>query len=149
MVGAASGGGGGVLQPLRGLGVASAGSGEAHAFRPVKGPAGLDAMLAEAVAAGRPVMLDFYADWCVACKELEAYTFSDPGVREVMAGATLLQADVTANDADDRALMQRFGLIGPPALLFFGRDGVERRGFRLVGFKPAAEFRAHAERALR
>jgi thiol:disulfide interchange protein DsbD len=149
MVGAASGGGGGVLQPLRGLGVASAGDGhEGLAFRQVKGPAGLEAALAETVAAGRPAVLDFYADWCVACKELEAYTFSDPGVQETLSGATLLQADVTDNDAEDRALLQGLGLIGPPAILFFGPDGVERRGYRLVGFKPAAEFRAHAERAL-
>jgi thiol:disulfide interchange protein DsbD len=152
MIGAASGGGGGVLQPLRGVAVASAGgAGPAAglAFKPVKGVAGLESALAEAAAAGKPLMLDFYADWCVACKELEAFTFSDPQVRQALAGAALAKADVTANDDQDQALLKRYGLFGPPAVLFFGPDGVERRGYRLVGFVPAAEFRAHAEQALR
>jgi thiol:disulfide interchange protein DsbD len=153
MIGAASGGGGDVLRPLQGVGLASAapGAAQAHgglAFQKVKGTAGLEARLAEARAAGKPVMLDFYADWCVACKELEKYTFSDGGVQRALEGAMLLQADVTANDADDQALLKSLGLIGPPAILFYGPDGVERRGFRLVGFKPADEFRPHAERAL-
>ncbi len=154
MIGAASGGGGDVLQPLKGVGVASAtpGAGQAQAglaFKKIKGPAGLEAGLAEARAAGKPVMLDFYADWCVACKELEKFTFSDPGVQKALEGAILLKADVTDNDAEDQALLKSLGLIGPPAILFYGPDGVERRGYRLVGFKPAAEFRPHAERALR
>jgi len=152
MVGAA-GGGGDLFQPLRGIAVASA-SGERAAadglpFRRIKSVADLEARLAEARRAGRPVMLDFYADWCVACKELERLTFSDPDVRRVLDGTEVLQADVTANDAEDQALLKAYGLIGPPAILFFGPDGVERRGYRLVGFKPADEFRPHAEKALR
>jgi thiol:disulfide interchange protein DsbD len=152
MIGAASGGGGGVLQPLRGVAVASAGATPglaAHALERVKGMAELEARIAEARAAGKPVMLDFYADWCIACKELEAFTFSDPGVRQTLARAVLLQSDVTENDAQDQAMLKHFGLIGPPAVLFFGPDGGERRGYRLVGFVPAEAFRAHAEKALR
>jgi thiol:disulfide interchange protein DsbD len=154
MIGAASGGGGDVLQPLKGVGVAGAapGTGQASSglsFKKVKGTAGLEAGLAEARAAGKPVMLDFYADWCIACKELEKFTFSDAAVQKALDGAVLLKADVTANDADDQALLKSLGLIGPPAILFYGPDGLERRGYRLVGFKPAAEFRPHAERALR
>jgi len=89
-------------------------------------------------------MLDFYADWCVSCKEMERYTFPQPEVIAEMQRFVLLQADVTANDADDKALLQqRFGLPGPPAMLFFGATGQELRGYRLVGFVPAAEFAAH------
>jgi len=89
-------------------------------------------------------MLDFYADWCVSCQELERDTFSDPGVIAELASFVLLQADVTANDAADRALMQgRFGLPGPPAMLFFDPAGVERNDARLVGFVPADNFAAH------
>ena len=157
MVAAASGGHD-VLRPLQGLGWGGSGSSAASApggghaglaFERVKGVAGLGAQLERAKAQGRPVMLDFYADWCVACKELEKYTFAENDVRQTLAGAVLLQADVTANDAEDQALLKSLGLIGPPAILFFGPDGVERRGYRLVGFKPAAEFQPHAARALR
>ncbi len=83
-------------------------------------------------------MLDFYADWCVSCKEMEHLTFSDPPVRERIAGALLLQADVTANTADDKALMKRFGLFGPPGILFFDNDGRERAEARVIGFAAAA-----------
>ena len=103
--------------------------------------------MAGAQAAGRPVMLDFYADWCVSCKEMEKYTFPDPGVRSALANAVLLQADVTANDADDKALMTRFEIYGPPTIAFYGRDGVERKNFRLVGFVPAERFREHVRAA--
>ncbi|MEF8834355.1 MAG: thioredoxin family protein [Halofilum sp. (in: g-proteobacteria)] len=103
--------------------------------------------LAAAQREGRPVMLDIYADWCVSCKELEAFTFPDPRVQAALEGAVLLRADVTPNDAGDRALLQRFDLYGPPAVLFFGTDGVERRGYRVVGYKGAAEFAEHARQA--
>jgi thiol:disulfide interchange protein DsbD len=94
-------------------------------------------------------MLDFYADWCVSCKEMERYTFSDPAVIEQMNRFVLLQADVTANDDADKALMQgRFGIPGPPAMLFFDRSGEELRGYRLVGFKPADEFAEHLRKAV-
>ena len=104
------------------------------------GPDGLDAALARAEAAGRFVMLDFYADWCVSCKEMEKLTFRDPRVVAALAGVRVLRADVTANDAADQALMQRVGIFGPPAILFFGPDRVERRRYRTVGFKEAADF---------
>ena len=92
-------------------------------------------------------MLDFYADWCVSCKEMEDQTFTDPGVQAELARAALLQADVTANDEADQALLQRFGILGPPTIVFFGADGAERKDFRVVGFQPADEFRSHVAKA--
>ena len=90
--------------------------------------------------AGRPVILDFYADWCVSCKEMERFTFTDPTVQRKLAGALLLKADVTQNGVDDRALLKRFGLFGPPGTLFFDRDGKEVGGTRVVGFQSTARF---------
>jgi thiol:disulfide interchange protein DsbD len=145
LVGAAAGGKD-TIQPLRGLAPAGgAGGAAAHAeFRRIKTVEDLEREVAAAGAAGKPVMLDFYADWCVSCKEMERYTFPDPGVIAAMERFVLLQADVTANDADDKALMQqRFGIPGPPAMLFFDASGEELRGYRLVGFVPADEFAAH------
>ncbi len=110
-------------------------------FRRVKTVAEVDQ--AVRAAGGRPVMLDFYADWCASCKELERYTFTDPGVRAVLAGMVTLQADVTANDETDQILLKRFGIVGPPAILFFGPNGRERREYRLVGFLEAARFAQH------
>jgi len=92
------------------------------------------------------VMLDFYADWCVSCKEMEAYTFPDPAVQAALKGFVLLQTDVTANTADDKALLKQFGLVGPPAMLFFDASGEERKNLRLVGYVPAAPFAAHVEK---
>ena len=85
----------------------------------------LDAALARS--AGRPVMLDFYADWCVSCKEMERFTFSDPTRARKLAGALLLKADVTQNNADDRALLKRFQLFGPPGTIFFDAQGTRSR----------------------
>lgn len=150
LVGAAAGGKD-TLQPLRGL-VATGGESAAarSAFRRIKSVADLDRELAAAQSAGRPVMLDFYADWCVSCQEMERDTFSDPAVQAELSRFVLLQADVTANDALDQALMQgRFGLPGPPAILFFAASGAELQGLRLVGFKPAAEFVGHLRRIVR
>ncbi len=90
--------------------------------------------------AGRPVMLDFYADWCVSCKEMESQTFVEPGVRARLANAVLLRADVTANSDDDRALLKRFHLFGPPGLIFFDAAGRELAAARVVGFQDAARF---------
>ncbi|MEM9057746.1 MAG: thioredoxin family protein, partial [Pseudomonadota bacterium] len=146
IVGAASGASD-PLQPLAGLGSGGGGSGAAEAhveFRRVKTVADLDRELSAAAAAGRPAMLDFYADWCVSCKEMEKYTFNNDTVRPVLDNAVLLQADVTANDQDDQALLQAFGIFGPPTIAFYGPDGVEREAYRLVGFVPAGEFRTHA-----
>jgi thiol:disulfide interchange protein DsbD len=132
------------LQPLAGLGAGGEGAASEHvSFTRVKTVAELEQQLAAASAAGRPVMLDFYADWCVSCKEMERYTFTDPGVQAEFARALLLQADVTANDDADQALLKRFGILGPPTIVFFGADGRERSAYRIVGFKPADEFRAH------
>jgi len=113
----------------------------------IKTSADLDAQLARAVAAGQPVMLDFYADWCVSCKELEKYTFPDPAVRKALASAITLQADVTAMDADDQTLMKRFGIIGPPTIVFFSATGTEQPALRVVGFMKAAAFAAHLRSA--
>ncbi|MDS4022298.1 MAG: protein-disulfide reductase DsbD, partial [Candidatus Competibacter sp.] len=130
-------------QPLRGIGLIAHAANQAPApeFRRVKTVAEVDR--AVRAAGGRPVMLDFYADWCASCKELERYTFTDPGVRAALAGMVILQADVTANDEIDQVLLKRFGIVGPPAILFFGPDGRERREYRLVGFLEAARFAQH------
>jgi thiol-disulfide isomerase/thioredoxin len=90
-------------------------------------------------------MLDFYADWCVSCKEMEKYTFTDAAVQRALRDAILLRADVTANDATDQALLARFGIYGPPTIAFFGRDGKEEKSYRVVGFVPAAKFQTHLE----
>ena len=132
-VGAASGGAD-PLQPLAHLRGASV---AAPQFRLVRSVAELDAALQ---AAGRPVMLDFYADWCVSCKEMERYTFSDAAVQRKLAGALLLKADVTKNDADDRALLKRFALFGPPGTIFFDRLGHEIDGARVIGFQNTDQF---------
>lgn len=149
VVGVASGGRD-PLQPLSHL----AGSGrtqagalagtEAVRFARIRSSAELDAVLARA---DRPVMLDFYADWCVACKEMERFTFSDPAVAAQMSRMLLLQADVTANDAQDRELLRRFRLFGPPGIVFFAPGGRELPE-RVVGFQGADRFGAVLTRVL-
>jgi thiol:disulfide interchange protein DsbD len=94
-------------------------------------------------------MLDFYADWCVSCKEMEKYTFPTPAVLAALADTVWLQADVTANDAVDQALLKHFGIFGPPTIAFYGKDGAERRNFRVVGYMKAAEFAPLAGNALK
>ena len=152
LVGAAAGGRD-TLQPLRGIVLAGPGGGTAGpqrvAHRPVKTVADLDRELAAAKAAGRPVMLDFYADWCVYCKQLEKETFPDPAVQAALSEGVVLQADVTANDDADKALLARIGIPGPPAMIFYAADGSERRGSRLLGFMPPKEFREHVRTAWR
>lgn len=101
----------------------------------------LDAALAGAK--GKPVMLDLYADWCVACKEFEKYTFSDPQVQKALSGAVLLQADVTANNADDKALLKHLQVLGLPTILFFDANGVEQPADRVTGFMDASAFSEH------
>jgi thiol:disulfide interchange protein DsbD len=146
VVGALSGGHD-VLQPLRHLtqrGVASAAAGSTAAaeglkFQRVKSVAELDAIVA---AAGKPVMLDFYADWCVSCKEMERFTFSDERVRARLAGAVLLQADVTANTEDDKALLKRFKLFGPPGIVFYDARGQLLASPRVIGYQNSDVFLA-------
>lgn len=94
-------------------------------------------------AQGKPVMLDLYADWCVACKEFEKYTFSDPQVQQALQNTVLLQADVTANSAQDVALLKHLQVLGLPTILFFDENGNEQPALRVTGFKDAAAFRAH------
>ncbi len=136
------------FQPLRFARGPTVASEHALDFRRVKTVADLDRELVAARAAGQPVMLDFYADWCISCKEMERFTFSDPAVAKALAGVILLQADVTAVDEDDQQLMRRFGIVGPPTIIFFGVDGSEAADFRLVGFKGAEEFAEHVTAAL-
>jgi thiol:disulfide interchange protein DsbD len=117
------------------------------AFRQIKGVDGLNAALADAKNRQKPVMLDFYADWCVSCKEMEALSFADPAVQTALADAVLLQADVTPNDDKDRALYKHFGIIGPPSIMFFDATGKELRNYRVVGYMPPDRFSQHIERA--
>lgn len=152
LVGLASGGRD-PLQPLAHLGAgrtapdAAASDSTTVRFERVRSVAELDARVAQAAAAGKPVLLDFYADWCVSCKEMERFTFSDERVRARLAGVVMLQADVTRNNADDRALLKRFGLFGPPGIILFGPDGRERP-VRAIGYQPAARFLDTLARAL-
>jgi thiol:disulfide interchange protein DsbD len=120
----------------------AAGRTELH-FQPVVGLAALDAALK---GSSRPVMLDLYADWCVSCKEMEAFTFTDSAVKQRLGAMTLLRADVTANSIDDKALMRRYGLFGPPALLFFQGGGEELGAARVIGFQDARTFLDHLSR---
>ncbi|HUQ52819.1 MAG TPA: protein-disulfide reductase DsbD [Gammaproteobacteria bacterium] len=150
----ASLGGGNLLQPIPRAALTSGSTGgalaslddeEALEFRSIATVAQLDAALAEARAANRPVMLDFTAEWCISCKEMEEYTFPDSGVIGALEPFLLLRADVTDNDDDDKALLQRFKSFGPPTIAFFDRSGFERSNFKLVGFVPAEKFSEHVQ----
>ena len=87
-----------------------------------------------------PVIIDFYADWCVACKELEEFTFSDSAVKRALKNMVLLQADVTANSAEDVALLNRFKLFGPPGIIFFNQSGKEIAPLKVIGYQPPEDF---------
>ena len=128
-------GGRDALAPLAHLQGAAA---HGMAFKRIKSTAELDAVLASSP--GKFVLLDFYADWCVSCKEMEKLTFSDKGVQQQLANTLLLQADVTANDTDDRALLKRFGLFGPPGIILFDRKGQELRDSRIIGYQNPSRF---------
>lgn len=134
LVGVATGGRD-ALAPLQHL------QGERHekvVFKRVKTTADLDAALQQAK--GKHVMLDFYADWCVSCIEMEKLTFTDQRVRDHFADMVLLQVDVTANDADDKAMLRRFNLFGPPGIIFFDKAAQEIQGGRVIGFQNADKF---------
>ncbi len=107
-------------------------------FSRIKSVADLDARIAKAN--GQIVMLDFYADWCVSCKEMDRLTFSDSSVQSKLKKAIILQADVTANDSEDKILLQRFQIFGPPATLFFDAQGKELTDFRVTGYQDASQF---------
>ena len=92
-------------------------------------------------------MLDFYADWCVACKEMERFTFPDEKIQAKLSNTLLLKADVTANNTDDKALLKRYGLFGPPGILFFDAQGREQTGHRVIGFQNPKQFLASLEKA--
>ena len=138
LIGAASGGTD-PLQPLAHLGGGNTVN-SSLPFAMVRNVAELDAALQTAQAAGRPVMLDFYADWCVSCKEMERFTFTDPVVRGKLAGATLLKADVTKNSVDDRELLKRFQLFGPPGTIFYDTQGRELTALRVIGYQNSERF---------
>jgi len=129
-----------VLQPLAGLRGAAAPAAQPPLFQRVSNLAQLEAAIR--TAAGKPVLLDFYADWCVTCKEMEAFTFTDAGVRKRLDEMLKLQVDVTENLDEHKALLKRFGLFGPPGIVFFDRPGNEIKGLRVIGFQPADQFAA-------
>ena len=141
-------GGRDVLQPLSVFkgGAASAAQATELKFTRVKSVAELDNKISQSN--GKFVVLDFYADWCVSCKEMEHGTFTDPKVQAALKDAVLLQADVTANTPDDKALLKRFGLYGPPGLIFFDRNGKEV-AYRVIGYQPPAQFLNSLDAALR
>lgn len=130
----------GARDPLAPLAGASNAGMHATSFQRVKSVQELDAVLT--ARPGKVVMLDFYADWCVSCKEMEKLTFSDPRVQAQFGEMLLLQADVTANDAADKALQKRFGLFGPPGIIFFDAKGKEIAGRRVIGYQDTEKFLA-------
>jgi thiol:disulfide interchange protein DsbD len=153
LIGVASGGTD-PLQPLSEL-RASGGSGgrtatvePVLAFETIKSVDDLNARVAAASAAGKTVMLDFYADWCTSCKEMEKYTFTDASVQAALDNTVLLRADVTRNDALDQALMKHFGIFGPPTIAFYDAAGAEQQNFRVVGYMKAGDFAALLRKAL-
>jgi len=148
MVGVASGGQQ-LFQPLKGIVGTSSAVQEAHLeFKQIKGVDGLNRALADAKAQNKTVMLDFYADWCISCKEMETFTFADPGVQNALKNTVLLQADVTPNDEQDKALYKHFKIIGPPAIIFYNQQSEELKPYRVVGYMPADKFSAHIAQAL-
>ena len=151
VIGAATGG----TNPLKPLASVNLGGGEGTAasahdelpFQLIKTVDDLDREVAAAAAAGKSAMLDFYADWCVSCKEMEAWTFTDAAVQDALSNTVWLQADVTANDAQDKELLDRFGVFGPPTIIFFGTDGQQRHGYEVVGYMKAKDFTEHVQKA--
>jgi len=148
IIGAASGGEN-WMKPLKHVGVSGQAARLEHVtFQKIKSMTDLQDAVAHANQAGKPAMLDFYADWCVECVRMERNTFSESEIQTLFGQIQPLQADVTQNDETDQALMAEYGIIGPPAILFFNRHGIELRGMRLVGYFEPEEFAQHLQRVL-
>ena len=148
IIGAATGGEN-WMKPLKGVRTGGTAVMVEHvAFQKVKSIADLDAAVAQANQAGKSAMLDFYAEWCVECLRMERNTFAEPRIQALFSQIQPLQADVTANDMVDTTLMRKYGIIGPPAILFFDRNGNELRNLRLVGYFDPEEFAIHLARVL-
>ncbi len=145
-----------ILQPLSVYQGVAAGGGNTQAvqaqtglaFDKVKDNAELDARLAQAKAEGKTVMLDFYADWCVSCKEMERFTFSDAKVQARLQSVVKLKADVTGNSDADKALLQRFGLFGPPGIIFWDAQG-QQAEHKVIGYEESSKFLASIDKALK
>jgi thiol:disulfide interchange protein DsbD len=152
LIGAAAGGRD-YMQPLKGLqlgmGGGAASSEQRLAFKSIKTVDDLQTEIANAGKQGKMVMFDFYADWCVYCKDYEKYVFTDSRVIQALSDVVLLKADVTANDEQDKALLKHVSVTAPPAILFFDKQGTERRGYRVVGSMNADEFLAHVNKSTR
>ena len=146
MVGAASGGSH-LLKPLANFNIHQKPAFQQHAlpFKTIKNIDELTVSLDRAAKNKQRVMLDFYADWCVTCKQMEAYTFSDPSVQAALKNTVLIQADVTKNDDEDQALLKTFSLIGPPAIIFFDLDSSEIKQSRVIGYMEPTHFLEHLE----
>ena len=150
MVGAASGGSN-MFKPLQSLlNKDQAGDVRSNilSFQPIKGVDGLQSVLDQAANEDKFVILDFYADWCITCKEMEHEAFSDSRVHQMLSNVILLQADVTENDELDKALLKKFNLYGPPAILFFNKQGIEEKSHRLVGFMDTEDFLKHVNEVI-
>jgi thiol:disulfide interchange protein DsbD len=141
------GAGRGAEDPLQPLATRSALADE-PAFISIASLADLKREVQAAAAVHQPVMLDFYADWCTSCKEMQRYTFNDPGVRDALKSVRLLRADVTANSADDQALLHQFQIYGPPTIAIYDAQGHEHQEYRVVGYMKAPEFAALLHQAL-
>ena len=138
------------LQPLANIGIMNGQktiASELH-FKRIKSLDNLNLELAQAKLQNKSVMLDFYADWCVSCKEMEAYTFTDERVQNSLANTILLQADVTANDEIDQALLNELNVFGPPTIIFYNKNGIKKNGYEVVGYMKAKEFARHTQSAL-
>jgi len=151
---AVASGGKSVLTPLAHLAsidssASSKQSEQQLSFRKVSNIIELEKALAEAKNQNKPAMLDFYADWCVSCKEMESFTFSDAQVQQRAQHVMLLKIDLTANTDEHQAVLKRFGLVGPPAILFFTPNGQEQRNLRVVGFMKAQPFAAQLDKVLK
>jgi thiol:disulfide interchange protein DsbD len=140
----------GATNPLQPLSKISGNANEQHEleFERIKTVGDFEAARIAAGEAGQTLMLDFYADWCVSCKEMEVWTFTDARVHRALDKTVLIQADVTANDDADKALLEHFGIFGPPTIVFFDRKGKEVQGQRVIGYKNADDFLVHLDYVL-